>query len=150
MYDIINWDTNELITSSEKLATAKRLCRAQGHTGDGNGGYYAPVAFVQESGFCVYNPKFRVGKHDHLKAENFVVALDNGAGWELVDTRGSLPAANILARNTSALMVAVFTKAQWADGNLDRPRYLHDNRDKSNLPVKGLEGLVNSVPAGYF
>jgi hypothetical protein len=151
MYSIVNWDNDEIITTAAKLSTAKRLCRQQGHVGDDRAGHYAPIARVQdENGFCVYNPVFKVGKDDHLKAEKFVVAQsDDGEFWTVVDTRGSLRFANILASNVEAPMVAVFTAAQWRDGSL-RPRSLRDNRDKNKLPVCGLEGLINSAPSDHF
>jgi hypothetical protein len=151
MYHIKNWDTDEIITSAEKLSAAKRLCRKQGHTGGSNGAYYAPVARVQDiNDHCVYNPVFKVGKHDHLKAETFAIAKsDDGCDWQLVDTRGSLTFAITLAKNTIEPVVAVFTKAQWEDGNY-RPRFLRDNRDKNRWPIRGLEGLINSVPSDHF
>lgn len=77
MYNIVNWDTNEIIAKVSKLSTAKRLCRNQGHTGQSNGAYYAPVARAQDdNGFCVYNPKFRVGKDDNFQPTPIVHKSD--------------------------------------------------------------------------
>jgi len=62
MYRIINWDTGEVISEWKALPTAKRYCRGEGHTGEGNGVWFNPVAWVaDEDGNCVYNPRFQVG-----------------------------------------------------------------------------------------
>ena len=43
----------------DKLATARRYAKGAGHTGEGNGSYYNPVAYVEdEEGYCAYNPRF--------------------------------------------------------------------------------------------
>jgi len=149
MYNIVNWDTDEIITSTEKLSTAKRLCRQQGHTGDGNGDYYSPVALVRdENGCCVYNPKFTVGKHDHLKAETFTIVArdDDDSKWQSVDTRGSLQAAIVLANNTAEPLVAVFITAHQDAA----PRYLRDNRDRNKYPICSGQYLINAQESDCF
>lgn len=62
-YKIINWDTGGTIAEVMNLDIAKKHCRKMGHTGEHNGKWYLPVAFVQDpAGECVYNPRFKVGK----------------------------------------------------------------------------------------
>jgi len=46
------------------------------------------------------------------------------------------------------LKVGIFrNKPPWRER---KPRYLHDNTDKSNAKIRGLEGLINSLPSDYF
>ena len=60
-YKVKNWDTDETITEVMTLATAKKHCRAMGHTQKHNGKWYLPVAYVEDkNGCCVYNPRFKV------------------------------------------------------------------------------------------
>ena len=61
MYFVKNWETDETIDSFEKLTTAKRYCRGQGHTGQlAPNGQYLPIAYVaDDEGYLVYNPRFK-------------------------------------------------------------------------------------------
>jgi hypothetical protein len=67
MYTIVRWDNNQSLGTYEDLATAKRQCRKLGHTGKPYGNTYPPIARVDDENGTVYNPRFVVGKHDHLQ-----------------------------------------------------------------------------------
>ena len=61
MFYIIDWDTKKVIGAYEKLTTAKRKCRALGHTGEDNSLLtgFPPVAYVANiNGEVIYNPRF--------------------------------------------------------------------------------------------
>lgn len=45
-------------------------------------------------------------------------------------------------------VAAVFYESAWLAGR--EPRYIIDKTDKSNASIRGLEGLVNSVPSDYL
>jgi hypothetical protein len=64
-YYVVNWNTDAVISSHDKLPEARRVAKAQGSepadpryfTGD------HPIAFVRnEDGSCAYNPKFKHGE----------------------------------------------------------------------------------------
>ena len=62
MYHVKNWDTDEIIASFDNLKDAKRVARAQGHTGETvpESKWIPPVAYVaDDNGYCVYNPRFK-------------------------------------------------------------------------------------------
>ena len=59
MFYVKSWNTDEVLSEHNTLAIAKRYCRGEGHTGDHNGNWYHPVAYVaNEDGYLVYNPRF--------------------------------------------------------------------------------------------
>lgn len=60
MYNVVNWDTDEVIKSFKKLSEAKKFCRGLGHLPyDEFTTSYPPIARVDNSeGFTVYNPRF--------------------------------------------------------------------------------------------
>jgi len=61
MFYVKSWDTDVTLSVHETLPIARRHCRGEGHTGDSNGRWYLPVAYVaNERGECVYNPRFGV------------------------------------------------------------------------------------------
>ena len=51
MYKVVSWDTQKVMYTFEKLATAKRYARGAGHTGEDNPGLrgYPPIAYVQDA-----------------------------------------------------------------------------------------------------
>ena len=66
MFYVKSWDTDEVLSEHTNLPMARRYCRGRGHTGEGNGAYYLPVAYVaNEAGELVYNPRFsmNIGRH---------------------------------------------------------------------------------------
>jgi hypothetical protein len=67
-YYIINWATDEAITSFESKEDAKKYCKSLGHTGEYKPNVYKgypPIAWVGKwdndtlQMVCVYNPRFR-------------------------------------------------------------------------------------------
>lgn len=79
MYKVIIWNTGQVLLETPHLASAKRIARNQGHTGEPYGKFYSPIARVDEPmvegspGYGVkYNPVFQVGKHDNFKPVPFV------------------------------------------------------------------------------
>jgi hypothetical protein len=62
MYKVILWGTRTVIQTFVSLRPAQRCARKQGYDENlSNGKYYAPLAYVEdESGYCVYNPRFMV------------------------------------------------------------------------------------------
>lgn len=78
MYHVTDWTTQAVIKSFEKLGLAKRYARGQGHTGEDNPMLtgYPPIAFVaDDSGNCVYNPRF--GKQISTSAGGLINALES-------------------------------------------------------------------------
>lgn len=60
-YKVVHWDTGETLTEVKILSIAKKHARSMGHTGEHNGKWYSPVAYVaNEKDECVYNPRFKV------------------------------------------------------------------------------------------
>ncbi len=65
MYHVKNWDTNEILSSHEKITVARFQARKLGHTGENDPGLkgYPPIAYVvNDHNFCIYNPRFKKGK----------------------------------------------------------------------------------------
>jgi len=60
MFYVKRWDNDEILSTWDKLAVAKRYAKGAGHTGEmAPNGRYLPVAYVEdEEGNCVYNPRF--------------------------------------------------------------------------------------------
>ena len=59
MYYVKSWDTDKVLSEHKTLHIARRYCRGEGHTGEDNGKWYFPVAYVaNEAGELVYNPRF--------------------------------------------------------------------------------------------
>lgn len=70
-YQVINWNTREVIKSFSKLSEAKKYCRGLGH---GEANYiltsYPPLAFVGDmNGDLVYNPYFRYSEKDQKEMD---------------------------------------------------------------------------------
>jgi len=61
MFYVKRWDNDEILSTWDKLAVAKRYAKGAGHTGEmAPNGRYLLIAYVaDESGTCVYNPVFR-------------------------------------------------------------------------------------------
>jgi hypothetical protein len=80
MYQVVNWDTEEIISEHKTLAAASRKARGQGHTGKNASMFsgYSPVAFVRdESGACVYNPRF--SKSVSAQVGGFIDSIPGGS-----------------------------------------------------------------------
>ena len=69
-YQIMAWDTGEILSTSDSVNQARRICRGFGHTDKVIGRWYEPIAYVavkndelnfagQEVWGVVYNPQFR-------------------------------------------------------------------------------------------
>lgn len=85
MYRVVIWNTNEVLDEFASLATAKRVARNRGHSGDGTDTQFSPIARVDgpmrdgSPGYGVeYNPRFYRGKHDDFKAVPYVKAVVPG------------------------------------------------------------------------
>jgi hypothetical protein len=60
VFYVRDWDSNRTLDRTYSLEQARRLCRDKGHTGDHNGKWYLPIAYVEnELGEIVYNPQFK-------------------------------------------------------------------------------------------
>jgi len=61
-YQVISWDTGEILFVFDTLNSAKRKAKSLGHTGEDNPILtgYPPIAYVSnEFGEVVYNPRFK-------------------------------------------------------------------------------------------
>ena len=70
-YQIIDWNTDQVLSTSNSLSAAKRICRGFGHNGRQDGKWFQPIACVvidegeiDRDGNIVwgvvYNPQFKV------------------------------------------------------------------------------------------
>lgn len=85
---------------------------------------------------------YRVSHKSPITGETFATSAFIGDG--AFDT---LDAAITRAKEISEYRVvaAVFARHNWIFGG--RPRWLKDQRDKSQAIIGGLEGLINSMPS---
>lgn len=85
-----------------------------------------------------------------VRFENDVIIL--GEDWQSFAEAESMNEAeqkmNLCTEDESRLMIAVFRKRQnWQDY---KPMRLRDFRDKSDWPIRNLEGLINSLDSSWF
>lgn len=60
-FNVVSWDTGEILHADLPLGLAKRYARGEGHTGEDNPILtgYPPIAYVADrDGNIVYNPHF--------------------------------------------------------------------------------------------
>ena len=79
----------------------------------------------------------------------WIVAIaEDDDDWQEYATLDSLEEAVEMAKATEGDLVGVFRKrVGWQDY---KPGYLIDRRDKSDWPIQGLGGLINSLPSSWF
>jgi len=80
----------------------------------------------------------------------WIVAIaEDGNDWQECATSDSLADAIEAAKHIEEHdLVGVFRKRDGWQGY--KPGYLIDRRDKSDWPICGLGGLVNSLPSSWF
>lgn len=77
---------------------------------------------------------------------------ENWLGYKAADTlEGARDQMHTVAKLDTVQMAAIFPEHHWHYGLVTcRPLYLVDKADRSNAPICGLGGLINSLDSGNF
>ena len=78
----------------------------------------------------------------------WIIAVDIDGEWQEHATSDSLEEAVETAKSTEGNLVGVFRERDGWQGY--KPSHLIDRRDKSNWPIQGLGGLINSLDSSWF
>lgn len=155
MYRVVIWDTNEILDEFENLATAKKVARDCGHSGDGTDTQFSPIARVDgpmEDGSPGYgvecNPRFYRGKHDNFKAIPYVKAvalhietISNGLGSQSVRmlvlaAEGFIPAKLSITADTGSE-----NDCLWSTGERTTAKEYFDRIVKPYAADHGIEAV---------